>query len=505
MHLTEDSWHTLLTLKSITFDQWNNIWAVMDFLKKSQAVVSYSLYKECCYWLLNKLQKKLDLFRFIKEYRICDQGFSQHLSQYLSDTFECITIPLGYRYRKKIWFFNWLFAADLFCLWQDSQLWLEYVICLYRLEYGDVMMLVDVWEKYQHLYQKIQQLVNNLVSKSWVWHQALRQSMSAITMLMVSEDARIKKAMKERLSLKNSLVLAKLLMHPACYSGLLIKLFQKKEIKAFVSTLQLHYPRWLVLYKVRSKLALSISEKVVWENFSVVYYMQCLKDAKGSGCVYGQLIQRISEQSDQAIEGIIETFFLTVVEKYPYFWQQAMTFFSNLKRHTVSGLLKKRLDNWYYTKKQLSQLSFESVNLYRVKKDSHWLYIREYKKSLDKKIIHHYLRCLLDVNYQYYTELPFIQVKEAQILWMSVYLMLCPKVSDCYFSTVVNVLEHQKSLPGLVSEELKAYMVTIGLYTFPVIKDKKLYQIFPKTKDIESPVWKKGMQLLQERLTKEEK
>lgn len=495
--ITESYFQSFLKVQKLAMGAWLDISKAIDLL--SYAKHLGPIYNQACQWVIRKIMYASDPSHYILQYRKLDQRFLSFLQKHFENNWYR-KIPISYRYQKPSWF-GMIFASHLFLSWHQDNNLLQYFWLLYHLEHCQLEDIRDYWYLYEIQKKKLEERLFGLYQKSWFWHWVFRRFVKTLQKDIKSYHEEITSQVSQKLIKEDPLRVLKTI----CKDDNSVWLFQflpQKNQEALILVIKTYYPKWWVLFKVRLKLALDPREEKDWQQFWKVYFFKCVEDAKEDFYLYGLLSLEMMKRPYQDIAILIKHVFEMSMPSFPYFWYQCLDLAVFMHNKELADLLRYRFSNWYYPNDYLPVESKE-LEVTKIPMSRQLALMHLYNQQLDTKLVRKVCSLLKTPGYLFYTRLGFKQLRGASVLWQGVDLVLnLPPYTESYINNLVYNLNMQKHLPKDIAEDLEAYMVTLGVsqwcshWSF-----EHAYQIILKTKNIEHPIWKRGMLILEDQLT----
>jgi hypothetical protein len=203
-------------------------------------------------------------------------------------------------------------------------------------------------------------------------------------------------------------------------------------------------------------------------------------------------------QSESFIKELIQLLPETMSE-YDDFWYQMQRHLIYKKRDRLSLALDEAFNKYHYPKALLMKMKFDKVVLNKVKMTDYVCLLKGCYQTLVKSKIKGYLDCILSLSYQDGSRLSFPEIRDMQIIWLSVYKVVnVPKFTKSYVSELLKCLWLHQYLPIEVAKALQAYMVTVGRYQWTQAWEINEVKSFINLCRVnETFVWQKGLTLIE--------
>lgn len=494
--INETDWLKLCRLKKLSLGAWEDIELVCKCL---EAMPYNNLYHKTRLWVLRRLINSGDSCRTIgsrwAQYQKVDAQFSLWIKEHFdieNDYLWDPVIPKHYRYIVPFWWQDLLYGISGFYNWCNNEKVLRYYTVLYRLEHAVVEDMAELWSQYQKLYQALQMQLESQFSKARFWHWVFKDCLHQIMTRLKQEQDSISNQIRTRLLEQDDFTVLKLLMDETGYA-MLSHVLNDMDLERLVQGWRLRYPKWMVVYKVRSQSSISEEEKREWKGFDVVYFKECLR--KNDGYLYGRLIERLLVKEDRVF---VSKMFSQTIEGYTDFWYQLRDWLCVFRYQKIQDCLEALFSNWYYSRDMLSILSVRQINLSKVPWDVQTQLIHRYYEAIDGDLIKRYKLLLEDLTYQIRIGISYRELRSLQVIWKSIDLVYnLPSHYRPYVSSVVKCLKLHVILEDEIALKLQAYMITIGRYQWPRRwQGQDLEELVCELSTIDSVVWQQGISIM---------
>lgn len=505
--ISEADWKLLCCIKQISLGCWSELLDTYTIMKKASSCRG-DVYQEAVAWISWYFVKVCDQScDVIKEYIVLFDNIEEGLYSWMNKYFDWDDscwyrkIPKAYRYVGRTWWQDLFYGMGLFAYFNNNALLLGYYCLLNRLEHASLEDIAEIWNKYHDAYQRLLIELDDLYSQSWWWHWVLRECIQELLQSLKSEYQSMLKQLKERLDTKeNSIVVLKLFMEKGFYLSLFCQLWPISEREKIVQDWQLYYPEWVLVYKVQSSQELTEQEKIKWSFFWEVYFKQCLLDANDSAYLYGRLIEKILAKDSLFIIPFIKRLFGKTMNGYSIFWYQFKDWARFKKKEEVLQCVETLLSHWVYKEEFLVKLSLEKIDFSKVHWSQYKWIIHQYNQSQSPDAIKRFKIILDELSFQMRMALSFQQIRDAQIQWRSVDMILNLPISNISYANSLSLcfLTHHYLSKDAVMP-LQAYMITVGKYVWVRRWEKEEVRILIKEMSVfGSEVWQQGLMYLKQ-------